>query len=944
MKKNYKEESMKKVILLVAISLLLVSLAFANQSFEIGKMVDNPQSKSFRAETSVFLEDFENGLTWDHYDGAEPNSMWHLINNHPLVYNNTGYSWFMGDHDLGANGGYLDAMYLVLDTPSIVVPTDNSTLTFKLNYHVEDPGMHEGYDGWDGCNLRISTDDGATWEILTPTTPAYNATSMYSFGFVHGEGMGIPGWGGNTNGWVDASANLSQYAGQSVKIRFAFASDPAYNTTNDAQMFGMCVDNISLGSFNENFDDGQEHGMTYASLVPLGGDLWHIQEYAMAASGSHVLACQNAAGTYNPNMYNYIESESISLPISSEIRADFMVRGGFSDSGTFPDVDYWGWEISIDGGVSWRYMSNPYQDENGNNYVYSDAPDEFWSFVEAYSSDGYISNFAGQDIIFRWFFQSNGNTPIGEGLMIDDVQVFANVFAPSPSNLTAVKNGDDIDLSWTLGGGETGEIRYYSDNITFDGIGLNADSFPLEFSCAIKVPAEMAANYTGSQITKVKFYPNNAFPFTVKIWKGGSGSTLVSSEVATGIVAEQWKEVTLTDPVTIEYGTDYWIGYTVAQQAANTHPAGFDSGNHVENGEMVNTGSAWQSLYAASGGSIDGNWLIAAIVETGTREYTIDTRAVDNFNVYHKEGISGTYALLSETAADSYEYTHNNPTGNQVHYYNVTTVWDGIESDISNEANEYMSPAGANEFICDDGTAESGFAHTGFIANQFFPNYTSDELTIQAVKFYVHTKTASNMSLKIWAPDSNNLPGEEIYTQTVTPTMVNAGWNYIIIPDANQPVINTPNFFIGFQESAGSQKIGVDADNNGNSYKKTTSGAWTLLTDSNYMIRAYGSGALEVNDIPVVLNKLTANNYPNPFNPTTNIAFNMPANGHASVKIYNAKGQLVKTLFNGALEAGQKTITWNGVDNNNTNVGSGVYFYKVEANGQSVMKKMLLMK
>ena len=259
-------------------------------------MVDNPQSKSFRAETSVFLEDFENGLTWDHYDGAEPNSMWHLINNHPLVYNNTGYSWFMGDHDLGANGGYLDAMYLVLDTPSIVVPTDNSTLTFKLNYHVEDPGMHEGYDGWDGCNLRISTDDGATWEILTPTTPAYNATSMYSFGFVHGEGMGIPGWGGNTNGWVDASANLSQYAGQSVKIRFAFASDPAYNTTNDAQMFGMCVDNISLGSFNENFDDGQEHGMTYASLVPLGGDLWHIQEYAMAASGSHVLACQNAAG------------------------------------------------------------------------------------------------------------------------------------------------------------------------------------------------------------------------------------------------------------------------------------------------------------------------------------------------------------------------------------------------------------------------------------------------------------------------------------------------------------------------------------------------------------------------------------------------------------------------------------------------------------------------
>lgn len=934
---------MKKVILLITISLMLVTLAFANQSIKIGKMTENAQSKSFRAEAVTFVEDFEGNLTWDHYDGAEPNSMWHLINNHPLVYNNTGYSWFMGDHDLGTYGGYLDAMYLVLDTPSIEVPTSNPILTFKLNYTVEDPGQHEAYNGWDGCNLRISTDDGATWSILTPTTPAYNCTSMYSFGFVHGEGVNIPGWGGSTNGWVDASADLTQYAGQNVKIRFAFASDPAYNTSNAPEMFGMCVDNINLGTFSENFDDGEEHGMTYASMVPLGGDLWHVKEYAMAASGTHVLACQNEAGTYNPNMYNYIETNTITLPVSSEVRTDFMIRGGFSDTGTFPDVDYWGFEISPDNGTTWNAISNPYADPNGSNYVYSDAPDDFNSFVESYSTDGYISNYAGQDVKFRWFFQSNSSTN-GEGIMIDDFKVFANVFAPAPTSLTAVKNGDDIDLAWALGSGQTGTIYYHNDNFTADGIGLNAQSYPSEFSCAIKVPAEMAANYAGSQITKIKLYPMLNVPFTAKVWKGGSGATLVTSTPATGIAAEQWTEVTLSTPVTIEFGTDYWIGYSVEQQAASTYPAGLDNGPHVENGDMVYLNNSWQSLYTASGGSIDGNWLIEGTVAAGGREYAIDTRAVQNFNVYHKEGINGTYALLNTVDADSYAYTHSNPTGNQVHYYNVTTMWDGIESDPSNEANEFMSPAGATEFICDDGTAESGFAHTGYIANQFFPEYTADELTIQTIKFFVHTKTASNMSLKIWTPDNEYLPGEEIYTQTITPAMVNVGWNYIIIPEANQPVINTPNFFIGFQESAGSQKIGFDTNSTGNSYKKTSSSAWTLLSDGNYMIRAFGEGALEVNDTPIVINKLTANNYPNPFNPTTNIAFNMPANGQASVKIYNAKGQLVNTLFNGALEAGQKTITWTGTDNNNTKVGSGVYFYKVEANGQSVMKKMLLMK
>ncbi len=89
---------------------------------------------------------------------------------------------------------------------------------------------------------------------------------------------------------------------------------------------------------------------------------------------------------------------------------------------------------------------------------------------------------------------------------------------------------------------------------------------------------------------------------------------------------------------------------------------------------------------------------------------------------------------------------------------------------------------------------------------------------------------------------------------------------------------------------------------------------------------------------------MLAQNYPNPFNPTTNIKFNVPTASKVNLSIYNVKGQLVKTLVNDTFVAGEHSVTWNGVDNNNNSVASGVYFYKLDANGSTEMRKMLLMK
>jgi hypothetical protein len=80
-------------------------------------------------------------------------------------------------------------------------------------------------------------------------------------------------------------------------------------------------------------------------------------------------------------------------------------------------------------------------------------------------------------------------------------------------------------------------------------------------------------------------------------------------------------------------------------------------------------------------------------------------------------------------------------------------------------------------------------------------------------------------------------------------------------------------------------------------------------------------------------------NYPNPFNPTTSIAVDLVEAGYASLKVYNLTGQEVATIVKGNLSAGRHLVTFDA-----RNLPSGLYLYKLDVNGFSAEKKMLLMK
>ena len=85
-------------------------------------------------------------------------------------------------------------------------------------------------------------------------------------------------------------------------------------------------------------------------------------------------------------------------------------------------------------------------------------------------------------------------------------------------------------------------------------------------------------------------------------------------------------------------------------------------------------------------------------------------------------------------------------------------------------------------------------------------------------------------------------------------------------------------------------------------------------------------------------------NFPNPFNPTTAIRFDIKKKGQVSLRIYNVAGQLVRTLVDGELEARSYTKEWKGLNNDGSKVASGVYFYRLEAGEFESVKKMVLLR
>jgi hypothetical protein len=135
--------------------------------------------------------------------------------------------------------------------------------------------------------------------------------------------------------------------------------------------------------------------------------------------------------------------------------------------------------------------------------------------------------------------------------------------------------------------------------------------------------------------------------------------------------------------------------------------------------------------------------------------------------------------------------------------------------------------------------------------------------------------------------------------------------------------------------AVGAHETDIDKWNNGSLY--------IFAGDSNLP-----TPADEVDDLRTLPEQyiILHQNYPNPFNQGTTICFTLLGRQerHVELVVYNLLGREVQTLVDEEKSAGNHEIRWDGTDDNGNDVPSGVYFYALKSDGQSVSEKMLLLK
>ncbi len=101
---------------------------------------------------------------------------------------------------------------------------------------------------------------------------------------------------------------------------------------------------------------------------------------------------------------------------------------------------------------------------------------------------------------------------------------------------------------------------------------------------------------------------------------------------------------------------------------------------------------------------------------------------------------------------------------------------------------------------------------------------------------------------------------------------------------------------------------------------------------------------LSIDDESILRPEIELRNFPNPFNPSTNIELTLPEKEFCNVSIHNMKGQKVKTLFNGFKKAGKHIFQWDGTDNSLRQGSSGIYLIVLKTESDSQVVKSVLIK
>jgi hypothetical protein len=234
--------------------------------------------------------------------------------------------------------------------------------------------------------------------------------------------------------------------------------------------------------------------------------------------------------------------------------------------------------------------------------------------------------------------------------------------------------------------------------------------------------------------------------------------------------------------------------------------------------------------------------------------------------------------------------------------------------------------------------------------NKFAIRFTPQQYPTKVYRVKAFTNNGNSPILVSIHGDSSGVPGGVKAGPYLASSYQTSGVDSFLVtlPGLDPPVITSGDFYVVLSylpTSPGAPGIGGDltAPIDQRSMYYLGGQGWTTLTNADLIVRAFvtssGNAVVEGATVPTVF--ALDQNYPNPFNPATTIRFDIPAGsaGLTTLKVFNLLGQEMATLVNEELKPGTYKATFDA-----RQFASGVYFYRLQAPGFSLTRKMVLAK
>jgi flagellar hook capping protein FlgD/ASPM-SPD-2-Hydin domain-containing protein len=342
----------------------------------------------------------------------------------------------------------------------------------------------------------------------------------------------------------------------------------------------------------------------------------------------------------------------------------------------------------------------------------------------------------------------------------------------------------------------------------------------------------------------------------------------------------------------------------------------------------------------------------------GREADVIDVSGVANAEIsYSVEGGTPVVISTDSVAGDIHYFTIPQQTAGSNVEYDISAE-DGI-GNVGTFPEIFKYISGTHWFFANPEVSfyQEQLTNTGVAVRFSVPVGLEAQIVTGLIRNYTDQSQPlpnGRMLVHVW-DDNAGLPGNDL----ITPFLVTTEANFVetsrmtrvdFRPYSAQLSDLTGDFHIGFTVPDTLVRFTFNRPTTPAAGRSSNfaGSAWTSNTADDYHIRAIvaldsaANSVLGDDFLPVefALNQ----NFPNPFNPSTTIKYALKQNVDVKLTIYNILGQEIRTLISGSMTAGYKEVVWNGLDNNNAQVSTGVYFYRIEAGDFVKSRKMIYMK